>query len=151
MNRVKTTFSSIWLFCLFCILQKIRHYYQEQLHIYFLSDTTDNTIIIIVIQSTTNSLKVKTTIVGQGGTIPCENTWRDHALIGYNNGVHTIILDPSYGVNYGSGDTAKQNFINQLDSIGEITSTTTTIAGYGKIYTPTKKTNILKTDIVFSW
>jgi hypothetical protein len=49
MNRVKTTFSSIWLFCLFCILQKIRHYYQEQLHIYFSSDTTDDTITIYVI------------------------------------------------------------------------------------------------------
>ncbi|MDR2757568.1 MAG: hypothetical protein LBC20_17910 [Planctomycetaceae bacterium] len=42
MNRVKTTFSSIWLFCLFCILQKIRYYYQERLHIDFSSNTTDN-------------------------------------------------------------------------------------------------------------
>jgi hypothetical protein len=41
-NKIETTFSFVWLYCQFCILQKIRHYYQERLHIDFSSGTTDD-------------------------------------------------------------------------------------------------------------
>jgi hypothetical protein len=88
------------------------------------------------------------TIIGATLSQPRENIWSDHAVVEYNGKVY----DPSYGVNYGSGDTAKQNFINQLDSIGNRVSTVSLIVGYGVIYTPTKNTSqILISDLIFSW
>jgi hypothetical protein len=132
-NKIETIFSSVWLFCQFCILQKIRHYYQERLHIDFLSDTTDNTIIIIVTQSTTNSLKVKTTIIGQGGIIPRENTWGEHVVVEYNGNIY----DPSYGLEYGSITSALLTFINQsVESIGigRLPTQTEDTLDYGWVY-----------------
>ena len=96
-------------------------------------------------------LKVKTTIRGQGGGIPRENTWSNHALIHYNG----VIYDPSYGVSYGIKNVAKQNFIHQLDSVGYFIFSTGTPAdslGYGFVYVVRKNTpRITEKDILFSW
>jgi hypothetical protein len=112
------------------------------------------------IYSTLNAFKIKTTIRGQGGGVPLENIWGDHALISYNN----WILDPSYGVSYGTTNIAAQTFVNNLHSVGTITSNTGTIVatmGYGGIYTPQKLTsnivvdingnNIKENDLIVSW
>jgi hypothetical protein len=41
-NKVETIFSFVWFFCLFRILQKIKHDSREQLHVYFPANTTDD-------------------------------------------------------------------------------------------------------------
>lgn len=94
--------------------------------------------------------KVKTTARGQGNLIPRENTWWNHAIIMYRN----RFWDPSYGLDYGSGEvavietnangtcltisceTAQRSFINNLDSIGVVSEYP--YVGYGYRYAPEK-------------
>lgn len=73
-------------------------------------------------------------LTGQGGGVPLENTWKNHALVLYRDKVY----DPSYGVCYGTYSNKEYLtlFISNLESIGYTKSGSR--LGYGFIYEPKK-------------
>ncbi|MBR5756984.1 MAG: hypothetical protein IKX88_00110 [Thermoguttaceae bacterium] len=83
---------------------------------------------VVVNDETYNALKIKPTLVGQGKTIPRENSWNGHALFQYGENVY----DPSYGLPYGPRNRFLTVFASNLHSIG--TETPVTYGEYGWTY-----------------
>ncbi len=97
-----------------------------------------------------DGFKVLGELRGQGGGVPLENIWYNHAVIQYKN----WILDPSYGVNYGTYDVAAQNFINTaLESVGvNLSLEPDEYLGYGFAYKKKEKAGSIEIDdLYFSW
>lgn len=96
-----------------------------------------------------DGFKVFEHLPGQGGA-PLENIWYDHAVIQYEN----WILDPSYGVSYGTYDIAAQSFITTaLESVGKNLSLAPDgYCGYGFAYKAEVKAGAIEIDdLYFSW
>ena len=97
-----------------------------------------------------DGFKVLGELRGQGGGVPLENIWYNHAVIQYEN----WILDPSYGVSYGTYDIAAQSFITTaLESVGEnLRLEPDEYLGYGSAYKGKEEAGSIEIDdLYFSW